>query len=72
MEILKYALQLWYFYLNKIQNLARSKSADTAALSRFGQIQTCNFKNLQLNIQTSKQIDPRLSAKIIKCSTNYL
>jgi hypothetical protein len=45
MEILKSAQQLWYFYLNMIQHLVRSKSANTTALSRFGQIQTCDFKN---------------------------
>jgi hypothetical protein len=72
MESLKSELQLWYFYLNKIQHLARSKSANTAALSRFGQIQTYNFKNSQLKIQTSKQSDLRLSGKLIQFSTNHL
>jgi hypothetical protein len=55
-----------------VPHLARPKSAITAALSRFGQIQTCNFKNSQLKIQTSKQSDLRLSRKLIKCSKNYL
>ena len=55
-----------------IQHLARLKSANTTALSRFGQIQTCSFKNSQQKIQTSKQSDPRLSGKLIKCPTNYL
>jgi hypothetical protein len=72
MKSLKNELQLWYFYLNKIQHLARSKSANTAALSRFGQIQTCNFKNSQLKIQTSKLIDSGLSVKVIKLSTYHL
>jgi hypothetical protein len=72
MEILKSALQLWYCYHNMIQQLARSKRANTTALSRFGQIQACNFKNSQLKIQTSKQSDLRLYGKIIKCYTNYL
>jgi hypothetical protein len=72
MESLKCELQLWYFQRNLIQHLARSKSAITAVLSRFGQIQTCNFKNLQLKIQTSKQIDPRLSGKVIKLYTYHL
>jgi hypothetical protein len=44
MEILKGALQLWYFYLNMIQHLARSKNANTTMLSRFGQIQNSEFK----------------------------
>jgi hypothetical protein len=52
--------------------LSKVKSANTIDLSRFGQIQTCNFKNSQLKIQTSKQSDLRLSGKLIKCSTNYL
>jgi hypothetical protein len=72
MESLESALQFWYFYHNMVPHLARPKSAITAALSRFGQIQTCNFKNSQLKIQTSKQSDLRLSGKLIKCSTNYL
>jgi hypothetical protein len=72
MEILKGELQLWYFDLNTIQHLARSKCANTTALSRFGQIQTCNFKNSQLRIHTSKQGDPRLSGNLLKHSTNYL
>jgi hypothetical protein len=72
MESLKMALQLWYYHHNMIQHLARSKRAITAALSRFGQIQTCNFKNSQLRIQTSKQIDPRLSGKVMKFSTYHL
>jgi hypothetical protein len=55
-----------------IQHLARSKRANTTALSRFGQIQTCNFKNSQLKIKTSKQIDPRLSGKVMKLSTYHL
>jgi hypothetical protein len=55
-----------------IQYLARSKRANTTALSRFGQIQTCKFENSQLKIQTSKQSDLRLSRKLIKYSTNYL
>jgi hypothetical protein len=55
-----------------IQHLARLKSANTTAMSTFGQIQTCDFKNSQQKIQTSKQSDPRLSGKLIKCSTNYL
>jgi hypothetical protein len=45
MKILKSALQLYYFYLNMIQHLARSKSANMTSLSRFGQIQICDFKN---------------------------
>jgi hypothetical protein len=49
-----------------------SKRANITALSGFGQIQTCNFKNSQLKIQTSKQIDSRLSGELIKCFTNYL
>jgi hypothetical protein len=72
MESLKSELQLWYFYFNMIQHLVRSKSVNTTALSRFGQIQTCNFKNSQLKIQTSKQIDPRLSGKVMKFSTYHL
>jgi hypothetical protein len=52
--------------------LSKVKNANTTDLSRFGQIQTCNFKNSQLKIQTSKQGDPRLSGKLIKCSTIYL
>jgi hypothetical protein len=72
MESLESTLQLWYCHHNMIQHLARSKRANTTALSRFGQIQTCNFKNSQLKIQTSKQSDLRLSGKLIKCSTNYL
>jgi hypothetical protein len=52
--------------------LSKVKSANTTDLSKFGQIQTCNFKNSQLKIQTSKQSDLRLSEKLIKCSTNYL
>jgi hypothetical protein len=35
---LKSALQLWYCHHSMIKHLARSKSAITAALSRFGQI----------------------------------
>jgi hypothetical protein len=65
-------MTLVFFYLNMIRHLARSKRANTTALSRFGQIQTCNFKNSQLKIQTSKQGDLRLSGKLIQCSTNYL
>jgi hypothetical protein len=38
----------------------------------FGQIQTCDFKNIQLETQAFKSIDPRLSEKLIKRSTNYL
>jgi hypothetical protein len=72
MEILESELQLWYFQLNLIQHLARSKSTITAALSRFGQIQTCNFKNSQLKIQTPKQSDLRLSGKVIKLYTYHL
>jgi hypothetical protein len=72
MEILKSALKLWYYHLNMIQHLARSNSANTAALSRFGQIQTCNFKNSQLKIQTSKQSDLILSEKLMNFSTNHL
>jgi hypothetical protein len=72
MESLKSELQLWYFHHNMIQHLARLNCGNTAALSRFGQIQTCNFKNSQLKIQTSKQIDPRLSEKVIKWSTYHL
>jgi hypothetical protein len=72
MESLKSALQLWYCHHNIIQHLAKSKRANTTALSTFGQIQTCNFKNLQLKIQTSKQIDPRLYGKIMKFSTYHL
>jgi hypothetical protein len=72
MESLESALQFWYFHHNMIQHLAKSNCANTAALSRFGQIQACNFKNSQLKIQTSKQSDFRLSGKLIKCSTNYL
>jgi hypothetical protein len=72
MESLQGELQLWYFQLKLVQHLSRSKSAITAALSRFGQILTCNFKNSQLQIQTSKQSDFRLSGNLIKCSTNYL
>jgi hypothetical protein len=45
MESLKGELQLWYFDLNTIQHLAGSKGANTTALSRVGQIQTCDFKN---------------------------
>jgi hypothetical protein len=52
--------------------LSKVKSANTTDLSRFGQIQTCNFKNSQLQIQTFKQSDLKLSGKLIKCSTNYL
>jgi hypothetical protein len=55
-----------------IQYLERSKSANTSALSRFGQIQTSNFKNSQLKIQTSKQIDPRLFGNVIKLSAYHL
>jgi hypothetical protein len=58
---LKSALQLWYCHHSMIKHLARSKGVNTTALSRFGQIQTCDFKNSQLEIQTSKQVDPRLS-----------
>jgi hypothetical protein len=72
MEILQSTLQLWYCHHNMIQHLARSTRANTTALSRFGQIQTCNFKNSQLKIQTSKQSDLRLSGNLIKFSTNYL
>jgi hypothetical protein len=72
MESLKSALQLWYCHYNMIQHLARSKRANTTALSRFGQIQACDFKNSQLNIQTSKQCDPRLSGKVMKLSTYHL
>jgi hypothetical protein len=72
MESLKSALQLWYYHHNMIKHLARSNCANTVALSRFGQIQTCNFKSSQLKIQTSKQIDPRLYGKVIKLSTYYL
>jgi hypothetical protein len=72
MESLKSALQLWYCHHNMIKHLARSNCANTTVLSRFGQIQTCDFKNSQLQIQTSKQSDPRLFGKLIKCSTNYL
>jgi hypothetical protein len=72
LESLGSALQFWYFHHNIIQHLARSNCADTAALSRFGQIQICNFKNLQLKIPTSKQIDPRLSGKVMKLSTHHL
>jgi hypothetical protein len=71
-ESLKSELQLWYFHHDMIRHLARSKSAITIDMSRFGQIQICNFKNSQLKIQTSKQSDPKLSGKLIKCSTNYL
>jgi hypothetical protein len=52
--------------------LSMVKSANTTDLSRFGQIQTCEFENSQLKIKTSKQSDLRLSGKIIKCSTIYL
>jgi hypothetical protein len=52
--------------------LSKVKSANTTDLSRFGQIQTCNFKNSQLQIQTSKQGDPRLSGTPMKFSTNPL
>jgi hypothetical protein len=52
--------------------LSKVKSANTTDLSRFGQIQTCNFKNSQPQIQTSKQSDPRLSGKLIKFSTYHL
>jgi hypothetical protein len=72
MGSLKGELQLWYYHQNIIKHLARSNCANTAALSRFGQIQTCNFKNSELNLQTSKQGDPRLYGKLIQCSTNYL
>jgi hypothetical protein len=72
LKSLKRALQHWYFDLNLIHQLARSKRANTTALSRFGQIQTCNFKNSQLKIQTSKQSDLRLSGKVIKLSTYHL
>jgi hypothetical protein len=72
MESLKNALQLWYCHHDMIQHLARSKHAITAALSRFGQIQTCNFKNSQLEIYVSRQSDPRLSRKIMKLSTYHL
>jgi hypothetical protein len=72
LESLKSVLQFWYFHLNLTQHLTRSKRANTTTLSRFGQIQTCDFKSSQLKIQTSKQSDFRLSGKIIKCSTNYL
>jgi hypothetical protein len=37
-------------------------------LFRFGQIQTYAFKNSQLQVHTSKQIDPGLSGKVIKLS----
>jgi hypothetical protein len=52
--------------------LRKVKSANATDLSRFGQIQTCNFKNSQLQIQTSKQGDPRLSGTLMKFSTNPL
>lgn len=55
-----------------IQHLARLNCGNTAAMSKFGQIQTCNFKNSQLKIQTSKQIDPILYGKVIKLSTYHL
>jgi hypothetical protein len=55
-----------------IQHLARSKRANTTALSRFGQIHTCDFKNSQLKIKTSKQSDLRLSEKRKKCSTTLV
>jgi hypothetical protein len=72
MESLKSSLQLWYCHHNMIQYLARSKRANTTALSRSGQIQTCKFENSQLKIETSKQIDPRISGKIMKLSTYHL
>jgi hypothetical protein len=72
LERLGNALQLWYYHLNMIRLLAKSNCAHTTALSSFGQIQTCNFKNSQLKIQTSKKNDLRLSGKIIKLSTNHL
>ena len=72
MKSLKSALQLRYCHHNMIKHLARSNCANTTALSRFGQIQTCSFKNSQLKIQASKSIDPRLFGNLIKCSTNYL
>jgi hypothetical protein len=72
MESLKSVLQFWYYHLNMIRLLARSNYANKAALSRFGQIQTCSFKNSQLKIQTSKQIDPRLSGKVMKFFTYHL
>jgi hypothetical protein len=72
MKILKSVLQFWYYQLNIIRLLSRSNCTNTAALSRFGQIQTCNFKNSQLKIQTSKQIDPRLSGKVMKLCTYHL
>ena len=72
MESLESALQHWYCHHSTFKHLARSKDVNTTALSRFGQIQTCNFKNSQLKIQTSKQSDPRLSVKVIKLSTYHL
>jgi len=72
MKILESSLQLWYCHHNMIKHLARSNCANTTALSRFGQIQTCSFKNSQQKIQTSKQSDPRLSGKLIKFSTYHL
>jgi hypothetical protein len=51
--------------------LSKVKNANTTDLSRFGQIQTCNFKNSQLKIQTIKQGAPRLSGKVIKLSTYH-
>jgi hypothetical protein len=52
MESLRSALQLWYYHLNMIQHLARSKSANTTALSRFRQIE-----DLQLQKFTTKDLD---------------
>jgi hypothetical protein len=72
MESRKSELPLWYFHHNMIQHLARLNCGNTAALSRFEQIQTCNFKTSQLKIQTSKQIDPRLSGKVMKLFTHHL
>jgi hypothetical protein len=72
MESLESVLQFWYYHLHMIILLARSNCANTAALSRFGQIQTCSFKNSQLKIKTSKQSDIRLSGKLMKFSTNHL
>jgi hypothetical protein len=66
------ALQLWYYRLNMTRLLVKSNCAKNNRSVQVGQIQTCDFKNSQLQVQTSKQIDPKLSGKVIKLSTYHL